>query len=99
MEGGCSSLKLFSSAFGKGGKKRDVFNLLFFAKILPAAEAKTFPWNCRKVQKAAPPTGGERLPGKPPLLLYWLFQKPSKGALAQAWQVRNQRTRCPTGLQ
>lgn len=33
VEGGCSSLKLFSSAFGKGGKKRDVFNLLFAKKL------------------------------------------------------------------
>lgn len=41
MEGGCS-LKLLSRAFGKDGKKRDVFNLLLFAKNLPAAEAKIF---------------------------------------------------------
>lgn len=75
VEGGCSSLKLFSSAFGKGGKKRDVFNFLF-AKNLPSAEAKTIPLEPKKSAKgclAAPPTGGELLPDKPPVLLYWLF--------------------------
>lgn len=53
-----------------------MFSISSLQKNLPSAEAKTIPLELKKSAKgcsAAPPTGGELLPDKPPVLLYWLF--------------------------